>query len=89
MVKEKIRMWKWALIALAVMGLVFVLNGGQWLTYIINSIAKAAIGLTLLYYANRSLLHSRTHELDAIEQNKRENHLVIAAGIIIGCSLIT
>ncbi len=45
------------------------------------------MGLSALYFGSRVLTHVRTHELDSIEENKRSNALILAAGLVIALAV--
>lgn len=84
-------MWQAGLVALVFL----FLSGSQsitsdypWAWETINVVGKIGLGLISLYYGGRLIVHTRTHNLDSISRANRENHLIIAIALVVGCAII-
>jgi len=90
--KGKFRMWHAAILAVVFL----ILSGTQssqssfpWLWEAVNMLGRIGLGLFALYYGGyKQFVHTRTHELPKELRDERENYLIIAAAIVIGCALI-
>jgi len=84
--KGKYRMWHVGLIALIFLGLSASQSGASsyiWLWEAIHSIGRIGLAVFAFYYAVRSIVHTRTHELTIKDRANRELYLIIALGIVL------
>ena len=64
----------------------FILDG--WFRQMFLQMAKAALMSCVFYWVvQREVLHNRTHELTDEQRAVRENYLLIAHAVVIGCSV--
>lgn len=91
------RLWRVALIAIAVVSLISYtgelhldngeLNLNGWAFKFVVIIGKMALGLFGVYYAGRQIIPKRMHELDEAAQLTRSNWILIAIAIVMAAAL--